>query len=286
MARLPNVRLDLLNRPENVLLVREALTGVGEAIGIEGPDLSDMRTAVTEACNNVVLHAYAGEEGPLEVDVVLEEGAIEVLVRDRGVGIRQGSSPERSEPGLGVPVIEALASSAEFRELESAPGTEVGMFFAVPAAHPLEPAAPGEPVVSWPPDTPAFDDERRSASVATVNVAPTELARCVVPRLLCVLAARAHFSTDRISDSQLLADAIVAHAGESLTGGYLQMAVSVEPRDLELRVGPLPVGRAQRLVQASDVQGLGSVLERLADSHDVRSEDSHDTLMLQLLDRV
>jgi hypothetical protein len=35
----------------------------------------------------------------------------------------------------------------------------------------------------------------------------------------------------------------------------------------------------------SDVQGLGRVLEKLADGHGVRSAGSHDTLTLQLLDR-
>jgi len=58
----------------------------------------------------------------------------------------------------------------------------------------------------------------------------------------------------------------------------------VEPRDLELRVGPLITGRAERLVDDSDVEGLGRVLEKLADSHDVTHMDSHDTLTLQLLD--
>src|SRR5262249_36056526 len=71
MSRLPNVRLDLSNRAENVLLIREALTGIAEVVGLDGNDLSDIRTAVTEAANNVVLHAYAGEEGPLEVEIEL-----------------------------------------------------------------------------------------------------------------------------------------------------------------------------------------------------------------------
>ena len=69
MPELPNVRLSVSNKPENVLLVRETLTGVAETINLLGDDIYDIRTAVTEACNNVVLHAYEGEEGPLEVDL-------------------------------------------------------------------------------------------------------------------------------------------------------------------------------------------------------------------------
>ena len=43
------------------MLVREVLTGVAEALALEGSDLIDIHTAVTEACNNVIQHAYGGE---------------------------------------------------------------------------------------------------------------------------------------------------------------------------------------------------------------------------------
>jgi serine/threonine-protein kinase RsbW len=284
MARPPNVRLDLLNRPENVLLVREALSGVAEAIDLDGPDLNDMRTAVTEACNNVVLHAYAGDEGAMEVEVQLGEGSVEVLVRDRGVGIRHSAAPEHGEPGLGVPVIEALSDTASFRELGAGHGTEVAMRFAAPDAHSMAPGLADGDAAAASAAALALDGST-AAGTALLSVAPNAIARSVVPRLLCVLAARAHFSTDRIFDMQLLGDALVAHAGPSLSGSYLQLAASVEPRRLELRVGPLLAGGGERLVLDSDVSGIGSVLERLADSRDVTSGDAHDTLTLQLLDR-
>jgi anti-sigma regulatory factor (Ser/Thr protein kinase) len=283
MARLPNVRLDLLNKPENVLLVRETLTGVAEAIDLDGGDLSDIRTAVTEACNNVVLHAYEGDEGPLEVEVMLGEVTLEVLVRDHGVGLASGAVREEAEPGIGLPVIEALSDRVEFADADGGAGTEVRMSFGAPTAGALNGADIDGTAIHALPELPAFD-ERQHHGTATVSIAPTALARAVLPRLLCVLAARAHFSTDRISDSQMVADALVAHASGSISGGYLSMAVDVEPRDLELRVGPLVAGRAKRLVRDSDVEGLGPVLEKLADRHGVSSSESHDTLTLQLLD--
>ena len=275
MARQPNVRLDLLNRAENVLLVRETLTGVAEATGLDGSDLNDVRTAVTEACNNVVLHAYAGEEGPLEVEIAVDPRRLGVTVRDHGVGINGGAAPSEGEPGIGIPVIQALSDEADFTEPPGG-GTEVRMEFSARDLRGLEPPT-REEAETFP--------EPGHATTAFVSIAPAELARAVVPRLLCVLAARAQFSTDRISDSQLLADALVAHASDSLRDGYLSIAVNVEPRDIELRVGPLAAGRAERLVLDSDMEGLGRVLEKLADSHGVTTSDAHDTLTLQLLDR-
>jgi serine/threonine-protein kinase RsbW len=275
MARHPNVRLDLINRAENVLLVRETLTGVAEATGLDGSDLNDVRTAVTEACNNVVLHAYAGEEGPLEVEIAVDPHKLGVTVRDHGVGIDGGAPPSEGEPGIGIPVIQALSDEVDFTEPVGG-GTEVRMEFAAPDVRGLQAPAGDEPqLFPGPPNT----------ATAMISIAPAELARAVVPRVLCAFAARAQFSTDRISDSQLLADALVAHASDSLAEGYLSIAVNVEPRDIELRVGPLAAGRAERLVLDSDMEGLGRVLEKLADSHGVTSSDAHDTLTLQLLDR-
>ena len=277
MSRLPNVRLDLSNRAENVLLIREALTGIAEVVGLDGNDLSDIRTAVTEAANNVVLHAYAGSEGPLEVEIALTGETIEVLVRDHGIGIEEGKARSEGTPGIGLPVMDALAQSVDFGE-PSGGGTDVRLTFQTPPTSGLEsPAEGGETMAPF-----AAGDAHTTAKI---SIAPTKLARAIVPRLLCVLAARAHFSTDRISDSQLLADALVAHAAGSISGSYLRMAVQVEPRDLEVHVGPLIAGRAEGLVVDSDVEGLGRVLEKLADSHSVTAADSHDLLTLQLLDR-
>jgi serine/threonine-protein kinase RsbW len=282
MARLPQVRLDLSNRPENVLLVRETLTGVAEAVGLDASDLSDIRTAVTEAANNVVLHAYNGGEGPLEVEIYVDPGALRVIVRDHGVGLSHEPGDAGLEPGaesgIGLPVIEALSQEVDFAKTPEG-GTEVRMTFGAPGVA-GQPSPSGEAL-----SRPVLADAGMPGDPISVSVHPPELARAVVPRLLAVLAARAHFSTDRISDSQLLADALVAHAARAVSGTHLGLAVSAEPRDLHVRVGPLVAGHAERLVLASDVEGLGQLLTKLADGHGVSSTDAHDTLTLRVQDR-
>ena len=62
------VSLRLPARPENVAVVRQALTGLGDAYDLDPDLLGDVKTAVTEACNNVVLHAYAETEEGLDGD--------------------------------------------------------------------------------------------------------------------------------------------------------------------------------------------------------------------------
>lgn len=275
---LPNVRLTLSNKPENVLLVREMLTGVAEMVDLDGSDLNDIRTAVTEACNNVVLHAYEGDEGPLEVEVYGgARSALEVVVRDRGTGIRPRiRGAQETALGIGLSVIQALVRRVEFRD-STGGGTEVRMEFAAPSTRALR--------------TPSNGREQHSeiaagelAATTGLTIVPAALAGTVLPRVLTVLAAHAHFSTDRISDAQILADTLAAHVSESIRDHPLAVSVTVRARKLELQIGPLGDGIAQTIVESA-IDGLGPVIQRLADDHQVSSDGRSETLALQLTDR-
>jgi serine/threonine-protein kinase RsbW len=238
VADIPHVRLNLSNRAENVLLVRQALTGVGETVGLDAVELTDVSTAVSEACNNVVVHAYSGDEGPLEVEVYGREHALEVVVRDHGVGIKaRAEDPDGIVGGIGLPVIRALSERADFDDLPGG-GTEVRMLFSTTLERPLEPLH-GDAE-----DSQAVELNALDSGSPSVTVGPAQLARSVIPRVLSALAARAYFSTDRISDTQIVADTLVAHADGSVDGGRLTVTVTVAPHDLRLRIGPLLEGRA------------------------------------------
>jgi serine/threonine-protein kinase RsbW len=281
MAEIPNVCLSLPNRPENVLVVRQALTGVAGVIGLDAVETNDLNTAVTEACNNVVMHAYGGNEGLLEVRVYVLEDAVAVVVGDRGVGI--GPLPELEDgdelrTGLGLPVIQALAREVEIDEREDG-GTLVRMEFPAPMAGSLEPLAGGEQCSSL------FAGVSTPASDVELRLAPNALARAVLPRVLSALAARARFSTDRISDVQLVADVLAAKSPDSISGSHLDVGVAVAPRDLRLRLGPLHSGRGQSLLEAA-ADGKTPVIEQLTDGHDcVLRDDAQEMLELRLLER-
>ncbi|HEV7937693.1 MAG TPA: ATP-binding protein [Solirubrobacteraceae bacterium] len=272
----PNVRLNLANTPENVVLVREMLSGVGEAVELSPSDLNDVRTAVTEACNNVVLHAYEGDPGPLEIELYLAGQSLGVLVRDHGIGLSAESmSLETDAGGIGLHVIQTLTQTVEFAAGEER-GTDVWMWFNAPQV---------------PPHAPPHLDGDQAQTLAlsgvpttTICIAPISLARTILPRLMITLAAHAHFSTDRISDAQLLADALVEHAQAAISGDKLSIDVTVELRDLELHISPLNVGRAQQLIEQSELGGLNGVIAQLTDRHRVVSSGAHETLTLGLSD--
>jgi anti-sigma regulatory factor (Ser/Thr protein kinase) len=310
----PNVRLKLRSRPENVTLVRAVLAGVAEAIELADEQLDDVRTAVTEACNNVVLHAYGGREGPLEVDIGVGDGLLRVAVRDAGVGIRgRSDSPdgERSlQDGsmqlgelsdeslrLGLPVIQALAAEVELRRPPGG-GTEVRMEFSTPGSRPLQDARSAEssaPAIELLPmggagaeeisaEEPSSERLEPIAAV-TISITPDRLARTVLPRLVGALAARASFSIDRLSDAQLVADVIAAQAFESIVGSHLGVGITVAPRSVELLVGPLPLGPASEAAADSVLGKLGQVVGKLIDEHSIAAVGSAAVLALQLIDR-
>jgi serine/threonine-protein kinase RsbW len=124
-----HLRLVLPARPENIALVRGVVEAAAEERGLPRALVSDMRLAVTEACTNVVRHAYEGE-GNLEVLLELTDRAARVVVEDQGCGI--GSSPDRAGPGLGLPLIAALVTELEIQPGPTC-GSRLSMSFAPPA---------------------------------------------------------------------------------------------------------------------------------------------------------
>ncbi len=109
-----DIRLTLPARPENIAVVRHMLGAVGQAIELPPAVVDDLRLAVTEACTNVVRHAYPDRSGTLDVVVRPERERLEVIVADSGRGM--GPSPDRRGPGLGLPLIAALADSFDIDE--------------------------------------------------------------------------------------------------------------------------------------------------------------------------
>ena len=66
-------------------MVRHVLGAFAEALRLPDPVIEDMRLAVTEACTNVVRHAYAdGAPGPVEILIRPEGDALQVTVSDEG----------------------------------------------------------------------------------------------------------------------------------------------------------------------------------------------------------
>src|ERR1044072_2356856 len=83
-----DVKLTLPARPENVSVIRHVLGAFAEALRLPDDLVEDLRLAVTEACTNVVRHAYPPDvPGPVEISIVPTDEHVSVVVADHGRGI-------------------------------------------------------------------------------------------------------------------------------------------------------------------------------------------------------
>ena len=81
-------------------------------------ELSDIRTAVSEAVTNAVVHGYRHQSGKIEIIVrLLENRVIYIRIKDKGCGIADvqkameplfTTAPEEERSGLGFSVMESF----------------------------------------------------------------------------------------------------------------------------------------------------------------------------------
>jgi serine/threonine-protein kinase RsbW len=129
------LRLSLPALPENVALVRSAVGERAEVYGLAAASVADLKTIVSEACANVVIHAYAdaAKPGPLEVEMTREAKSVKVVVRDHGAGIRPRPKATHASLKMGLLLIGAIASSFQLKGARKL-GTELSMDLALPAS--------------------------------------------------------------------------------------------------------------------------------------------------------
>ncbi|MDG4655696.1 anti-sigma F factor [Ectobacillus antri] len=86
-------------------------------------ELTEIKTVVSEAVTNAIIHGYeSNPEGMVYISVVLEDGAVKLTIRDKGIGItdleeaRQPlftTKPELERSGMGFTIMENFMDEVE-----------------------------------------------------------------------------------------------------------------------------------------------------------------------------
>jgi anti-sigma regulatory factor (Ser/Thr protein kinase) len=265
----PGLQMSLPAKAENVAVVRHAVAGLGERLGMDEASTADLKTVVSEAAMNVVVHAYPGAEaGLLTVKAVAEGEGLTVEVRDYGTGIRPRPDTDRPSLRIGLTLIAALSSSFEISGGVGR-GTMIRMHL------PLQAREEDERVGTAPESAPSPPQDTE------VRVGPPELVGAVLSRVLGALAARQQISVDRLSDAMLLSDAISAGAPQGFSDGHVSLRIADRPEGVLLRVGPMISGAARRLRDSLDLPQVGS-LESLADELRVEHGEEGEYLVVAI----
>ena len=128
MKPMNEMKVTFLSRSANEGFARAAVAAFVAQLDPAVDELADLRTAVSEAVTNAIVHAYPDRLGPVTLTVKLyENGRVNLQVKDRGAGIpnvERAMQPlyttggeERS--GLGFSVMESFTDRLRVR---STPG--------------------------------------------------------------------------------------------------------------------------------------------------------------------
>jgi len=260
------LQMKLPARAENVAVIRHALSGMAEQIGMDEAGLADLKTVVTEACTNVVVHAYPNGDGPLLVEAEPDEEGLTVIVRDSGSGISPEAESDRASLKLGLSLIAALSSSFSISG-GLGRGTEVMMRVPLRGGG-TNGKATGQKMVP-------------EVTGTEIAVGRAELLEPVLANLVGSLAARQAISVDRLADAVLVTDAISVAAPGRFADGCVRVGLGESEAGLELRLGPMEKGAAGKIRRELEVPGVGGSLEALADELTVEGSDEGDYLIVR-----
>jgi len=120
---------------ENESFVRSSVAAFCLPLNPTIDEITEIKTAVSEAVTNCVVHAYPDKVGDIIIKVKLTESDVNITVTDRGVGIDNlekaiepfyTSKPEDDRSGMGFTVIESFMDSFKLERNKGA-GVSVHM---------------------------------------------------------------------------------------------------------------------------------------------------------------
>jgi len=134
-AEATSLSLRLAAEPQNVRRARDEAAGYAEDLGMSAAGIDDLKTIISEACSNIVRHAYPedAEERLMEVEMKKSDGELMVMVRDSGTGIRPPTGARPSSLRLGFILIGCLANFLQLRTGRGH-GTELLLKVPLPSA--------------------------------------------------------------------------------------------------------------------------------------------------------
>lgn len=118
------MKLELDSKSENESFARVVVAAFCTRLDPTMEEISDIKTAVSEAVTNCVVHGYEGKEGTITIECKIKDNDITIIVSDSGVGIDNvkeameplfTTKPELERSGMGFSFMEAFMDELQVK---------------------------------------------------------------------------------------------------------------------------------------------------------------------------
>ena len=129
------MELKFLSRSENEIFARNAVAAFILPLNPSLSELSDVKTAVSEAVTNAIVHGYGNEEGWITMHCKTEENRLHIKISDSGKGIddvEKAQQPffttasEEERSGMGFTIMQTFMNTFSLESVKGE-GTTVTM---------------------------------------------------------------------------------------------------------------------------------------------------------------
>lgn len=129
------MKIEFLSKSENESFARVAVAAFVSQLDPTIEEITDVKTAVSEAVTNSIIHGYQNKEEIIKIEAYIKERELMITICDNGVGIENielarqplyTSRPDLERSGMGFTVMETFMDKLEIYS-EKNKGTRIVM---------------------------------------------------------------------------------------------------------------------------------------------------------------
>jgi stage II sporulation protein AB (anti-sigma F factor) len=111
------IKIEFLSKSQNESFARVAVAAFASQLDPTIEEITDVKTAVSEAVTNSIIHGYENKEGIVKIEATISGKELTVVIIDEGVGIENvdlamqplfTSRPDLERSGMGFTVMETF----------------------------------------------------------------------------------------------------------------------------------------------------------------------------------
>ena len=129
MNRHNEMEVHFLSVPENEAFARVVIAAFAMQLSPTLAEIADVKTAVSEAVTNAIVHGYEGTRGTVTMRAMIDNASLSIEIMDRGKGIPNiaqamepffTTHPEQERSGMGFAVMQTFMDEID---VQSTPGS-------------------------------------------------------------------------------------------------------------------------------------------------------------------